>query len=58
MTCPECERLKAENARLREALEQLRRMVADMGGGKVRPHEDPYEDERAPEWIWEREDRV
>jgi len=54
--CPQCERLRAENKTLREALERLRRLVVDMGGAAVMQKDTPYEDERVPEWIWEKED--
>ena len=54
--CKDCAALRAENARLRETLERLRHMVHDMGGPQVKLEDDPYEDERAPEWVWEKED--
>jgi len=53
--CKDCAALRAENARLRETLERLRRMVHDMGGPHVKVEDSPYDDE-SPLIVYEPEE--
>lgn len=53
--CPRCRALEARVVELQVEVRALRRTIDDLTGLKTK--DDPYEDELAPAWAWDKDDR-
>lgn len=53
--CARCRALEEQVVDLQVQVRALRRTIDDLTGLKTR--DDPYEDELAPTWSWEKDDR-